>query len=278
MAPPPKSSPTIVSRALAGSGLIPFEARILLGHVLRRDRAWLAAHGDEPVSARDATAFDALARRRRDGEPIAYLTGRREFYGLELEITADVLIPRPETELLVQLALVRIVPDEPKEILDLGSGSGAIALAIASERPRSTVLGIDSSDAAVALALRNASRLSLGNVSFIASEWFSEVPKKRYDAIVANPPYVAAGDPHLSEGDLRFEPPAALVAGADGLAAIRSIVAEAAAYLSQGAWLLIEHGYDQADAVQRLLRDAKFGDVQSRRDLAGIPRIAMGRM
>jgi release factor glutamine methyltransferase len=278
MALPPKSSPTIVSRALAASGLIPFEARILLGHVLRRDRAWLAAHGDEPVSARDATAFDALARRRRDGEPIAYLTGRREFYGLELEITADVLIPRPETELLVQLALVRIDPDEPKEVLDLGSGSGAIALAIASERPRSTVLGVDSSDAAVALALRNASRLSLGNVSFIASDWFNEVPKKRYDAIVANPPYVAAGDPHLSEGDLRFEPPAALAAGADGLAEIRRIVAEAAAYLSPGAWLLIEHGYDQADAVQAMLRNAKFGDVQSRRDLSGIPRIGMGRI
>ena len=278
MTSPPKSSPTYVSRALAASGLVPFEAKILLGHVLRRNLAWLAAHGDEPMTAREAKAFDALARRRRDGEPIAYLTGRREFYGLDLEVTPDVLIPRPETELLVELALVRIDADEHAEILDLGSGSGAIALAIASERPNSSVLGVDLSVAAVALARRNASRLNLGNVAFLESDWFSAVPKKRYDAIVANPPYVAAGDAHLGEGDLRFEPPTALASGADGLTAIRSIIAGAAAYLAPRAWLLIEHGYDQADAVQAMLRDARFSDVQSRRDLAGIPRTALGRI
>jgi len=278
MTSPPKSSPTIVSRALAASGLIPFEAKILLGHVLRRDRAWLAAHGDQPVTAQEAKAFDALARRRRDGEPIAYLTGRREFYGLDLEVTPDVLIPRPETELLVELALLRIEANEHTEVLDLGSGSGAIALAIASERQHSAVLGVDVSAAAVALARRNASRLHVGNVAFIESDWFSAVPKKRYDAIVANPPYVAAGDEHLSQGDLRFEPPAALAAGADGLSAIRAIVASAAAYLSPEAWLLIEHGYDQADAVVAMLRGAQFSEVQSRRDLTGIPRIALGRM
>jgi release factor glutamine methyltransferase len=274
---PPKISPTIVSRALAASGLVPFEAKILLGHVLSRNRAWLAAHGDESVTARDAKAFDALARRRRDGEPVAYLTGRREFYGLELEITPDVLIPRPETELLVELALVRIGAG-PTEVLDLGSGSGAIALAIASERSNSAVLGVDVSVAAVTLARRNAARLNLANVAFIESDWLSAVPKKRYDAIVANPPYVATGDAHLSEGDLRFEPPAALAAGSDGLTAIRTIVAGAPAYLAPGAWLLVEHGHDQADAVQALLRDAQFTDVQSRRDLAGIPRTALGRM
>jgi release factor glutamine methyltransferase len=278
MTSPPNSSLTIVSRALAGSGLIPFEAKILLGHVLRRDRAWLAAHGDQPMTAQEAKAFNALARRRRDGEPVAYLTGRREFYGLDLEVTPDVLIPRPETELLVGLALVRIDANEHTEVLDLGSGSGAIALAIASERPNAAVLGVDVSAAAVALARRNASRLTVGNVAFIESDWFSAVPKKRYDAIIANPPYVAAGDEHLTEGDLRFEPPTALAAGADGLNAIRVIIDGAAAYLSPGAWLLIEHGYDQADAVLALLRDAHFGDVQSRRDLAGIPRTALGRM
>jgi release factor glutamine methyltransferase len=278
MPSPPKSSATTVSRALAASGLIPFEAKILLGQVLHRDRAWLAAHGEAPLSAHDARAFDALARRRRDGEPVAYLVGRREFYGLELEITSDVLIPRPETELLVELALARIDANEHAEVLDLGSGSGAIALAIASERPHATILGVDVSAAAVALALRNAARLSLGNVTFIASDWFDAVPKKRYHAIFANPPYVASGDSHLSEGDLRFEPRAALAAGADGLSAIRAIVAGAPSYLAAGAWLFIEHGYDQADAVQAMLRDAKFGEVQSRRDLAGIPRIAMGRM
>ncbi len=278
MTSPPKGSPTYVSRALAASGLVPFEAKILLGHVLRRNLAWLAAHGDEPMTAREAKVFDALARRRRDGEPIAYLTGRREFYGLDLEVTPDVLIPRPETELLVELALVRIDADEHAEILDLGSGSGAIALAIASERPNSSVLGVDLSVAAVALARRNASRLNLGNVAFLESDWFSAVPKKRYDAIVANPPYVAAGDAHLGEGDLRFEPPTALASGADGLTAIRSIITGAAAYLAPRAWLLIEHGYDQADAVQAMLRDARFSDVQSRRDLAGIPRTALGRI
>jgi release factor glutamine methyltransferase len=275
---PPTRSPTSVSRALAASGLVPFEAKILLGHVLRRDRAWLAAHGQEQLSARDANAFDALARRRRDGEPVAYLTGRREFYGLDLEITPDVLIPRPETELLVELALVRIGAGEHAEVLDLGSGSGAVTLAIASERPQSTVLGVDISAAAVTLALRNASRLSLGNATFIASDWFSAVPKKHYGMIVANPPYVASGDAHLSEGDLRFEPRLALAAGADGLNAIRAIVADAASYLAPGAWLLLEHGYDQADAVRAMLRDAKFSDVQSRRDLEGNPRIAMGRI
>jgi release factor glutamine methyltransferase len=246
--------------------------------VLRRDRAWLGAHGDQPMTAQEARAFDALARRRRDGEPVAYLTGRREFYGLDLEVTPDVLIPRPETELLVELALVRIDASEHTEVLDLGSGSGAIALAIASERPHSAVLGVDVSAAAVALARRNASRLDVGNVEFIESDWFSAVPEKRYDAIIANPPYVAAGDEHLSQGDLRFEPPAALAAGADGLNAIRVIIADAGAFLSPGAWLLIEHGYDQADAVLAMLRGAQFSDVQSRRDLAGIPRTALGRM
>jgi release factor glutamine methyltransferase len=274
----PKSSPTTVSRALAASGLIPFEAKILLGHVLRRDRAWLAAHGDQPMTAHEAKTFDALARRRRDGEPVAYLTGRREFYGLDLEVTPDVLIPRPETELLVELALVRIDANERTEVLDLGSGSGAIALAIASERPHSAVVGVDVSAAAVALARRNASRLNVGNVAFIESDWFSAVPRTRYNAIIANPPYVAAGDEHLREGDLRFEPAAALAAGADGLNAIRTIIAGAGAFLSPGAWLLIEHGYDQADAVLAMLRGAQFSDVQSRRDLAGIPRTVLARM
>jgi release factor glutamine methyltransferase len=278
MTSPPKSSSTIVSRALAGSGLIPFEAKMLLGHVMRRNRAWLVAHGDEPMTVREAKTFDDLARRRRDGEPVAYLIGKREFYGLDLEVTPDVLIPRPETELLVELALIRIDVDAQAEVLDLGSGSGAIALAIASERPNAAVLGVDVSVPALELARRNASRLNLGNATFIESDWFAAVPKMRYDAIVANPPYVAAGDAHLSQGDLRFEPAAALAAGVDGLSAIRAIVAGAADYLSPRAWLLIEHGYDQADAVQAMLREAQFSDVQSRRDLAGIPRTSMGRI
>jgi release factor glutamine methyltransferase len=275
---PPKTPTSSISRALASSGLIPFEAKILLGHVLQRNRAWLAAHADETIEVQDAKAFDALARRRRDGEPIAYLTGKREFYGLDLAITPDVLIPRPETELLVELALTRIGIDSRASVLDLGSGSGAIALAIASQRPNAEVLGVDASRSAVVLGRSNATCLHLVNVSFVESDWFSAVPKSRYDVIVTNPPYVRAGDAHLTEGDLRFEPKEALVAGVDGLSAIRAIVESAAAYLAPGAWLLVEHGYDQADSLLALLRDAQFRDVGSRRDLAGIPRVAFGRL
>jgi release factor glutamine methyltransferase len=274
----PSNIPTIrISRALASSGLIPFEARILLGHVLQRGHAWLAAHSDESIEAKDAKAFEVLARRRRDGEPVAYLTGRREFYGLELAITPDVLIPRPETELLVELALACIGTDGRPRVLDLGSGSGAVALAIASERPNADVLGADISTAAVSLARSNALRLNLGNVSFVESDWFHAVPEQRYDAIVANPPYVRAGDAHLSEGDLRFEPMGALVAGVDGLSAIRAIVAAAPGRLAPGACLLLEHGYDQAAAVTAMLEHAQFRDVQTRKDLAGIPRVTLGR-
>ena len=271
------STPFTVSRALAASGLVPFEARLLLAHVLGRDRAWLVAHADDVVAAQEAKTFDALARRRRDGEPIAYLIGRREFYGLDLEITPDVLIPRPETELLVDLALARLTADRAARVVDLGTGSGAVALAIAASRRRAQVIGTDISTAALALAQRNAARLSIDNVSFVASDWFAALAGQRFDLIVANPPYVAAGDPHLREGDLRHEPAHALTSGADGLSAIRLIVAAAPAHLTDGGWLLLEHGHDQADRVGALLRDAGFADVRAARDLAGILRVSYGR-
>ena len=271
------ASHTTVSRALAVSGLVPIEARILLAHVVERDRAWLAAHGDAELTAQQAKTFDALARRRHGGEPVAYLTGRREFYGLDLEITPDVLIPRPETELLVELALMRIGKAETTRVLDLGSGCGAVALAIASQRPAARVLGAEVSPAAVALARRNAERLQVPNTEFIESDWFESVPRGEFAVIAANPPYVAEGDSHLREGDLRFEPAGALRGGADGLRAIRAIAANASGFLASPGWLLFEHGHDQADAVQALLRDAGFADVGSRRDLAGIPRVTFGR-
>ena len=266
-----------VSLALTASGLIPFEAKLLLARVLGRERAWLAAHADEPLSTEQAKRFDALARRRRDGEPIAYLIGRREFYGLDLEITPDVLIPRPETELLVDLALARLPVDADARVLDLGTGSGAVALAIASARRTAHVVGTDTSDGALALAQRNAIRLGVGNVSFVASDWFAALADQRFDLVVANPPYVAADDPHLSEGDLRHEPAQALTAGGDGLSAIRTIVAAAPEHLPGGGWLLLEHGYDQADSVAALLRDAGFAGVSAARDLAGVLRVSFGR-
>ena len=271
------SPPSTISRALALSGLVPLEAKILLAHVLGRDRAWLAAHGDAPLSRDDAMSFDALARRRREGEPVAYLTGRREFYGLDLEITPDVLIPRPETELLVEQALSWIAADAPARVLDLGCGSGAVALAIARERPGARVLGVDVAPAAVALARRNAERLAIGNASFIVADWFDGVPREAYEVIVANPPYVAENDPYLGEGDLRFEPLVALTSGPDGLSAIRVIAAEAPEYLAQRGALALEHGHDQSPAVQELLTQAGFTEVRSWRDLAGIFRITCGR-
>jgi release factor glutamine methyltransferase len=275
--PVPMSSRSTVSAALAMSGLVPLEARILLAHVVTRDRAWLAAHGDAELTVQEAKAFEALARRRHNGEPVSYLTGRREFYGLDLEITPDVLIPRPETELLVDLALMRIGKADSAHVLDLGSGSGAVALAIAYMRPAANVLGTDISPTAIALAQRNAERLHISNTDFIESDWFERVPPVKFELIVANPPYVADEDPQLAEGDLRFEPPAALRSGADGLEAIRSIVAKACEHLASPGWLLVEQGYDQADAVQTLMRDAGFAEVQSQRDLAGIPRVTFGR-
>ncbi|MGH8713976.1 MAG: peptide chain release factor N(5)-glutamine methyltransferase [Casimicrobiaceae bacterium] len=272
------SSSITVARALAASGLVPFEARLLLAHVLGRDRAWLAAHPGDAIDPEHSTAYDALARRRRDGAPVAYLVGRREFYGLDLEITADVLIPRPETELLVDLALDRIPADRAAQVLDLGTGSGAVALAIASARRKAHVLGSDISTAALALAARNAARLGISNAAFVASDWFATLRRAVFELIACNPPYVAAGDPHLREGDLRHEPVHALTSGGDGLNAIRAIVAAAHAHLAPGGWLLLEHGHDQADAVSALLRDAGFAGIASARDLAGILRVTCARI
>ena len=250
---------------------------MLLAHVLSTERAWLAAHGEATLSVEQAKSFDALARQRRDGVPIAYLTGRREFYGLDLEITRDVLIPRPESEILVEFALALLAKGRPAHVLDLGSGSGAVALAIARARPAASVTGVDVSGAAVALARRNAVRLGLANVQFLESDWFERVPRIAFEVIVANPPYVADGDPHLTREDVRFEPSIALRGGVDGLVAIRRIVSGAAAYLAIGGWLAIEHGYDQAGRVQALMRGAGFDDVETRRDLAGILRTTCGR-
>lgn len=272
-------APVTVRRALAQSGLVPVDAQALLGHVLDRDRAWLAGHGEDAVDRARADAFFALAKRRRDGEPIAYLTGIREFWGLPLVVSPAVLIPRPETETLVELALARLPSDRPVQVLDLGAGSGAIALAIAHERPRAHVLATDSSLEALAVARENARRLRLSNVVFARTDWFADLPPEAapFDLVASNPPYVAANDPHLAEGDLRFEPRAALTPGGDGLGALRIIVAGAGERLAPGGTLVVEHGYDQSAAVQALFAAAGFADIVAARDLAGIPRVVAGR-
>lgn len=266
-----------VGQALAQSGLVPVDAQILLAHTLRRDRAWLAAHRDDALSREEADAFFALARRRRAGEPAAYLTGVREFWGLSLAVTPDVLIPRPETETLVELALSWLPAEGAPRILDLGTGAGAIALALASERPRATFIATDSSAAALDVARANAKRLGIG-CEFGQSDWYADVGSAPFDLIVSNPPYVMAGDPHLAEGDLRFEPRNALVAGDDGLHALRRIVAGAPARLAAKGALIVEHGYNQSEPVQELFRAAGFAQITARRDLAGIPRVAGGRI
>jgi len=267
-----------VSAALARSGLVPLEAKILLAHVLGRERAWIAAHGEAIVPTDELKRFDALTRRRHTGEPVAYLTGEREFYGLTFAITPDVLIPRPESELLVELALERVGVDSVAEIVDLGTGSGALALVIARQRPHAHVTAVDRSGPALQLARRNGERLGIGNVEFVESDWFDALGDRHFAMAVANPPYVADDDPHLREGDLRFEPEGALRGGVDGLGAIRSIVEQAPRHLDAGGWLLLEHGHDQAQRVRALLTDAGFAQIQSRRDLAGIERATLGQL
>ncbi len=265
-----------VGGALVQSGLVPIDAQVLLAFALEKDRAWLIAHRGDVLPRAQIDAFMALAKRRRDGEPVAYLTGLREFWGLALRITSDVLIPRPETETLVELALEWLPHEGAPQVLDLGTGSGAIALAIASERPNARLLATDASTAALDVARDNAQRLVLRNVEFMRAHWYDGVPAEGWNMIVANPPYVAAGDMHLAEGDLRFEPAGALASGADGLTALREIIDGAPAHLALGGMLAVEHGYDQSQAVQELLRVAGFGALVVRRDLAGVPRVAAG--
>src|SRR5579864_7038928 len=242
-----------VRQALAQSGLAPIDAQVLLAHVLGRDRAWLVAHATDSLPQKENDAFFAMAKARREGTPVAYLTGSREFRSLALRVTPDVLVPRPETETLVEAVLSAIAADSTARIVDLGTGSGAIALAIAHERPRTDVLAVDIDSAALDVARSNAAALRITNVRFAQSSWYGALGDTRFDVIAANPPYIAAGDPHLSEGDLRFEPRRALTPGDDdGLGALRTIIAGAPDHLAPQGLLAVEHGYDQAAAVRAL--------------------------
>ncbi len=253
------------------------EARVLATHAWNVAPAWLIAHDTDTPDPSARTRFETLLARRLAGEPVAYLSGRREFYGRTFEVGPAVLIPRPETERLVELTLERLPPGAPLSVLDLGTGSGCIAITLALERPLARVTAVDRSSAALAVARRNADILN-ATVEFLDSDWFAALAGRRFDLIVANPPYVASGDPHLNQGDLRFEPASALAAGSDGLADLRTLAAAAPAHLLPGGWLLLEHGWNQAGAVRSLLHAAGFADPATWRDLAGQPRISGGML
>jgi len=252
------------------------DARMLLQHALNLSHAMLIAHPGHELSAEQARHFAELWERRAQGEPIAYLTGEREFYSLDFKVTPAVLIPRPETELLVDLALGCLPVDRTVNMLDLGTGSGAIALAIARHRPLARIFAVDASRDALAVARSNAEKLNIHNVRIMQGDWFDRLAGERFDLIVSNPPYVANGDPHLRQGDLRFEPSMALTDGGDGLGCLRSIIGSAPAHLAAGGVLMVEHGYDQAFICGQLLKDAGFTKIFSCPDLAGIVRVSGG--
>ncbi|HET8553394.1 MAG TPA: peptide chain release factor N(5)-glutamine methyltransferase [Rhodanobacteraceae bacterium] len=252
------------------------EAELLLGHALGVSRAWLFAHARDGVGEAQQQAYATLIERRAKGEPVAYLTGRRGFWTLDLEVTPATLIPRPETETLVEHALARLPTDMACTVADLGTGSGAIALAVASERPRAQVVATDASSEALAVAHGNAVRLGLRNVEFLQGDWLAPLVGRRFDMIVSNPPYIEAGDAHLTQGDLRFEPPAALASGADGLDAIHRIVHEARGRLEPGGWLLLEHGWNQGEAVRALLRESGYAGIFTATDLESRDRVTAG--
>jgi len=258
--------------------LIPYnEARILLQSVLKINHAYIIAHPDQSLVPIQIYTFQLLVKRRTIGEPIAYILGECEFYSIKFKVTSSVLIPRPETELLVDLALEKISLDMSCKILDLGTGSGAIAIAISKYRPLSNVTAVDNSVAAIAIAKLNAEHLNTNNIHVIKSNWFEKLTGGKFDLIISNPPYIALDDPHLNQEDLRFEPEIALIAGQDGMDCIQTIISSATSYLNAGGWLLLEHGYDQAKISKQLLKEAGFSNIFSRSDLAGISRVSGGR-
>lgn len=254
------------------------EAQVLLAHALGRERSWLFAWPERVLDQDQGARFAGLLARRLAGEPVAYLLGRREFWSLSLRVSPATLIPRPETEQLVEIALALEMPEQAR-VLDLGSGSGAIALALASERPHWRIDAVERSAEALAVARRNAAELGLDRVCWLHGDWFGPLDRAvRYQLIVSNPPYVAAADPHLARGDLRFEPRAALAAGTDGLDDIRRIVAAAPGHLAAGGWLWLEHGAGQGPAVADLMRRAGLHGVETRPDLAGLARHTGGHL
>lgn len=253
------------------------EAQLLLQTTLNVDRAWLISHETDTLAANIHAVFEASLLRRLQGEPMAYILGYREFFGLELMVTADTLIPRPDTETLVEAALAKLSQHANKAILDLGTGTGAIALAIAKHRKNTDVTAVDASAAALEVAKNNAHRLNIANVQFQASNWFDALEHQRFDIIVSNPPYIEQNNIHLKQGDLRFEPLSALASGVDGLDDIRHIISNCLVYLNPQGWLMLEHGYNQAEAVTDLMADIGLVDITSIQDLGGNDRVTIGK-
>lgn len=253
------------------------EARVLIGHALGADHAWLIAHDTDSATPSQQRAIESMIARRAAGEPVAYILGAREFFGLNFAVTPAVLIPRPDTELLVEAALQRLPEHTACGVLDLGTGSGAVAIALARARPMADVVAVEASAEALAVAQANVPRLGVDNVQCIAGNWYSALGGKKFEMIVSNPPYIAAADPHLDIGDLRFEPRKALASGNDGLHDLRVIVDGAPAHLAAGGWLLLEHGWNQGAACRALLETRGFSETRTLRDLAGHERVTLGR-
>jgi release factor glutamine methyltransferase len=254
------------------------DAEVLLAFALGKNRSYLRAWNDKILDFSVVERFDALISQRLDGVPIAYLIGTREFWSREFIVSPDVLIPRPDTELLIELCLAQIPEDSTFKILDLGTGSGVIAITLAAERPNAHILAVDASSSALIVAQKNAHQHDCKNVEFILSNWFSAVPKIEFDLIISNPPYISANDEHLSQGDVRFEPKSALIAADEGLSDIKTIAAVAKNYLKLHGQLWFEHGYNQAQKVQHILKELNYFDVQTHQDLAGQPRVTKGNL
>lgn len=273
MAPTIAAALRFAEEALESSASPRMDAEILLAFCLQKPRSHLFTWPEHGLSDANWQTFQTLLSRRQAGEPIAYITGEREFWSLNLQVSPSTLIPRPETELLVETCLNLLAPQGPLAVLDLGTGSGAIALALAWERPLWQLTAVDISAEALTIAQSNAVRHQLERIRFIQSDWFKNIPPQRFDAIVSNPPYIATQDPHLQQGDLRFEPMHALASGQTGMDAILLLASQARDWLKPGGWLLVEHGYDQRIAVQTALQDFGWQNIQSWQDLQKLDRL-----